>query len=215
MNIFKINTEIKELLNTGIFIVILLVVYKLFPTINLFQEIVALLVFFVAMPILYVKFILKKNVKYFGFEIGDKKNGLLWSSVSLVVSLLLMYIVINYTEFLQNYSFSVYVAESFKSFLLYELFAVSLILLIYEFFFRGFIVSQYGDKFSYWVILFQWFLFILLVASQGFSWQFIPFIVFSPFSAFILLKSRSLLYGFVSQIIFMIIIDASVIALLK
>lgn len=204
-----------ELFSVSIFIFCLLLTHKIFPTVNLFQEMVASLSFFVVLPVLYTKFILKKNIKSFGFISGDLKSGIIWSSVSLFVAFLLMYIAINYSQFLDKYIFPNEIASSFSSFLIYELFAVVGVIFIYDFFFRGFIISQFREVFNYWSILFQWSIFVILVFFQGFSWQFLPFMVFAPFSGYILLKSQSLFYGFVAQIIFMFIVDSWVIALMK
>ncbi|EKD96163.1 MAG: hypothetical protein ACD_24C00160G0004 [uncultured bacterium] len=192
----------KEFTISIIFIVVSLLIHRLFPADGIFQQIIATLVFFVALPLLFNKFILKKEVREFGFGLFDYRQGLLWSIFSLLIVGAVFFIISSYSEFLNNYTVPVYITEKFSNFIIYELFLIIPFVFVYEFYFRGFVLAILRDKIGYWSILVQSLVFLILVLiggnAVGFT-QFIPYLVFAPFAGIIAYKSRSIIYSAASQ----------------
>ncbi|HAV11577.1 MAG TPA: hypothetical protein DCX32_03470 [Candidatus Moranbacteria bacterium] len=197
-----------KVVTMALFIVANLIAFKLFPTEGRFQDISALIVFFVITPVLFNKFILKKDFSLFGLVVGDWKNGLVWAGLSLLMSFLIFYIIFHYTSFLDNYIISRRIAEDFLYFVYYELVLVLSLSFIYEFFFRGFVMFQFLRFLGYGAVLLQFLIFVVLIwFSPDFSWNFIPYIIFFPFAGLVAFKSNSIIYSLVAQSFFIFIVD--------
>jgi membrane protease YdiL (CAAX protease family) len=66
---------------------------------------------------------------------------------------------------------------------------------------------------GYSAILVQAVFFVLfLVFTGSFDWYFAPYLLFSLFSGIVAYKSESIIYSAIANIVFMVIVDASVIA---
>lgn len=206
----------KEFITSVVFFILLVVLYALFPVKDKFQNILTALIFFTILPIFYVKYILKKDIKYLGLIIGNIKKGLFYGTISFFIVFSIFYIIIKYTKFLNNYALPKDIYTNFLSFLFYELTLVLLIVIIYEFFFRGFILFTLEKRLKAWAILAQVVLFFLLILFiGGLKWALLPYLVFAPFGGIIAYKSRSLLYSTIVQFLFIILLDAYVIFLTK
>lgn len=206
----------REFFSTSLVVLACLFLFSIFPTGNIFQEIISSLTFFFVVPVLYAKIILKKNLSDFGFQKGDVKKGIVLASGGLVLSLLIIYILFNYFSFAENYSLPDILKNSFRFFVLYEIFIVGFFSALYEFFFRGFVQFSFFQKIGYWTILVQFLLFVgLFWATGNLNGLIVPFIIISPFSAYTVLKSRSILYSFSATLIFIILVDAFAIKLVK
>ena len=198
----------KEFITSVIFFIILVFVYAIFPVKDNFQNVITSVVFFVFLPVLYIKLILKKTITEFGIKIGDIKKGITYSFVSLLVFMLIIFIVIRYTQFINNYILPLDVVHNFGSFLLYEGFWVLLFVGMYDFLFRGFVYFSCEKEFGLWAILLQTILFLMLVLFDGsFKWIFLPYIIFAPFAGIIVYKSRSLIYSIATQFIAIVLLD--------
>jgi membrane protease YdiL (CAAX protease family) len=206
----------KEILITGLFIAVLLIVYKFFPTDSLFQNIVVSIFFLAILPLVYNFFVLKKPLGFFGIKKGLSSQGFLWAFISLVFASLIFYIMLSYTEVASHYIAQKVFSQNFWKFLYYEFVYVAPFVLLYEFFFRGFLMLYFGKSFGYFSIIIQFFGFILFLAITGsLGWEFAPYLFFSLFSGIIAYKSKSIYYGVLAHIVFMIIFDASIIKVLQ
>lgn len=206
----------RNFFTTSLVVLACLVLFSVFPTSNIFQEIISSLTFFFVVPILYVKIILKKDLGEFGFQKGDVKKGIILALESLILSILIIYILFEYFSFAKNYQIPPAVANNFQFFVLYEIFIVGFFTALYEILFRGFIQFSFFEKIGFWVILVQFLLFVMLFLATGnLNWSIAPFIVMAPFSGYTALKSKSILYSFVSTLVFIILIDAFVIKMAK
>ena len=202
----------KELIIMMLFIVTSLVVYGFFPTNNTFQQIITTLIFFVILPLLFNKFILKREFKFFGFEIGDYKQGLLWSAYSLVAIGFIFFVISYYFAFLDHYTIPVFITKDFVNFLFYEFILVVPFVVIYEFYFRGFVMPVFKSNFGYWAILIQALILLVLVLSSGGNIApFVPYLIFAPFAGLIVYKSRSILYSGATQFIILFVLTLVVI----
>lgn len=206
----------QELFSTSLVILACLFLFSIFPTKNIFQEIISSLTFFFVVPILYVKIILKKDLKEFGIQLGDRRKGIIFSSLALIMSLLIAYVFFQYSSFSKNYTLPEIIKNNFIFFIIYELFIVGFFTALYEFFFRGFIQFSFLKKVGFWSIILQTVLFVLMFLVTGsFGWSIVPFVVIAPFSGFVAWKSNSIVYSFFSTLIFIMLIDAFVIKFVK
>lgn len=206
----------KELIAWSFLVIIILVIYRFFPTQNVFQNIITEIGFLVVIPLLYCVFTTKRPISDLGITRGYWRAGMLWSFVSLVFALLLFYIALMYTDFGHKYVLSGQIAGDFWKFITYELFLVLPFIIIYEIFFRGFLMIFLGKKWGHKVIFLQAILFsAFLLITGAFTWSFAPYVAFSLFSGMIAYRSRSIYYSTVAHLIFMIIVDASIIKLLQ
>lgn len=206
-----------EVLVTGVVILICFVAVSFFPTQGLFQNLIGMATFLIIMPFLYVKFILKKSLREFGFQVGDWRKGFWGLFLALIFSAPVIYILINYTDLLQKQSALKIMQGRFADFLYYEaVFSASLVVM-FEIFFRGFILLGTAKKLGWWSIGLQLLLTPLLIWIIGFSsLGSAYYLVFGSFIAGIIAyRSQSLLYGLIFNAFFFLIADAVVIKLLK
>lgn len=203
----------KEIITTIFFIISCLFVYAIFPVENDFQQISAMLIFFVFFPLIYNQLFLKKKLDFYGFGIGDWKQGVIWSFFSLTVIVLIFLIISYYFNFLKNYAIPVSITKSFAEFIKYEFILVCLFVFIYEFYFRGFILFVFEVEMKQLAIFLQALLFLILVLCIGRTslYLFLPYLLFAPFAGFIAYKSRSILYSGVSQFLIIFVLDALIV----
>lgn len=200
----------KQNIVTSIFILVSLLVYGFFPTNDSFQQIITMLVFFVILPMLFSKFILKNDFDVFNITIGNWKQGLIWSGYSLLCVGFIFIIAVNFFDFFKYYSVPVVITESFIKFIIYEFTITILFVAIYEFYLRGFVMFAFESTFKYWAIFLQALLFLILFLSMGGAsvYLFLPYLIFAPFAGWIAYKSRSILYSAVSQFLIIFILNA-------
>ena len=100
---------------------------------------------------------------------------------------------------------------------MYEFLLTALFVLIYEFYFRGFILFIFKTKLEFWAILVQALIFLILVLVIGYSslFLFLPYLIFTPFAGFIALKSRSILYSGISQFLIILILDTLIVGIIS
>jgi hypothetical protein len=199
----------KEDLITGSIILMCLFLYAFFPTRNIFQQVVCSLTFLLVIPFLYVKIILKKSIKDFGFKTGSWTTGIFWSVVSILISASIAYIIFKYFGFSEKYPFPRYFVNNFVAFLIYEIMLVGLFAFLYDVFFRGFLMFSFKKKIGLWSILLQASVFMMFFFLSGtLSWKLIPEVIFLFFSGIIAYFSNSIFYSFVAYLCFNIIFDS-------
>jgi hypothetical protein len=197
-------------------IVVCLSLYLLFPTANVFQQLISSAAFLLVIPLLYIKIVLKKPLAEYGFQLGEKKIGLTTAGISLLISIPLFYVIFSYTGLPRYHNLPAIVIKNFFYFIAYEMLLVGLFAVFYEVFFRGFLTLGFSKIWKYWSIAAQFLVFILfLFLSRGNDWSLIPFAIISPFSAYVAYRSRSLIYSFATTLIFVILADAIAIGLTK
>lgn len=222
MNNDKIKkiSQNKEFLVTLAIILICILLSLSFPSKNSFQGLTESFFFLFLVPILYIKLVLKKNVADFGLNIQNNKKGILWGTGMLAVSLIISYLLVQYTSFRSNYPLSSLLLGNFWIFLVDMLVFVNLLLFFQEYFFRGFILSVFSRKITFWSIFIQagFYLTAILFAQGGFNkafWQLTPFVIISFTGGITAYKSRSMLYSWASDLLFLIIFNAYLIHLIK
>jgi hypothetical protein len=205
----------KEIIITSVFVLLSLAGYVFFPANGYFQHKAIPVVFLVLLPFLYNKYFLKKENLFTQIKIEDWKNNLKWLAVGLLSALLIIGVIFKYTDLGQHYFLAKNIKNDFWKFLWYELTGVAFTVATYELFFRGFVMNYFKGFLGKWSILIQFFFFItLLLMLFGLPyWFYIVYLIFAPFTGWIAYKSESIVYSFVGQLLFVIIIDATFIAL--
>lgn len=201
----------KEFIITVIFTAISLLVYSFFPAKDNFQQVTAMLIFLVVLPFLFSRYFLQFNTLD-SFKLGDSRNGLIYSAASFFICLLIFFAASYVFDFFDKYKVPVFITQNFKNFLLYEFFLVLPFVVVYEYFFRGFILRFLRSVIGKWSILAQAAVFAVLIVSSGGSMiQYLPYLIFSFFAGFIYLKSGSLIYSALTQFILILVLNAIVI----
>lgn len=203
----------KEFIISTIFIIISLIVYGFFPVNGIFQQVLTMLIFFVILPWTFNKFVLKKHKsKILLYRVGNIKDGILWSLIS-ILSVFIIFILLQYSYlFFNNYSVPVFIVNDFMKFILYEFFVVGPFVLVYEFYFRGFLMGLFEIEFKSLSVILQAIIFGVLVWFIGGQFvQYVPYLVFAPFGGWIALKSNSLIYSAASQFIIILCLNAIII----
>jgi membrane protease YdiL (CAAX protease family) len=206
----------KEFIVTLLFIFSVLIVYGIFPAKGSFQQLIVMGVFFCALPIIFNKVILKRTLGDIGVAVGDWEQGLAWSGVCVFVASLLFFVVIYFFGFLKHYTIPSTIIHDYKNFLFYEFILILPVVLIYDFFFRGFVMLTLGIRTHYWAIAIQTLVFLVLVAAtKSFAWALVPYLISAPLAGVITYKSRSIFYSTTFQLIAIIILDASIVRLVR
>lgn len=173
-----------------------------------FQTLLVGVTFFLVVPVLYSKIVLKESLKNMGWQKGNGFLGVLAGILCVASALGVIFLLSRYTSFAEQYFFPVTVQLHFFWFFLYELFLVSLTTFLYEVFFRGLVQLLWLKPFGILAALFQAALFIgLLYLSDDISWQRAPLIIFSPLAGLVAYFSQSIWYSWAASWVFFFLTD--------
>lgn len=212
LNLFAKN---KTIFSTILLIGACLVSFYFFPTNGLAEKITALLVFFLVVPFLYLRILLKKDLKNYGWQIGDWKQGLILAGISLLISLGLFALLFYKTNFTDFHLLPTVFKNNFFYFLFYEFIVVNFYLLIYELFFRSFLMFSFSEKLGLFSIGLQFLVFLGFVfVSAGLTWEYALFIISAFFSGIITYRSKSLLYSWLFSFLFIFLCDVLMVKLI-
>jgi len=193
-----------------------LIAYSFFPSQNFTQNITKGLIFLVAVPLIYVKFILKRNLHEYGMVPQNHREGLIWGGIGLLFSLAIGYLLINFTPIKTSYPIPTGASTNFWFFMFYELVLVNLILFYQEFFYKGFVLNVFFQRFGAWSVIIQFLIYSipLLILSDN-LWIVYPALVVSLVGGWVAYKSRTFFYSYLMALLFLIIFDAYLINLVK
>lgn len=208
----------KEFIGTAIVVVasILLLGYfeendRISP---LIQNLILAVGVFLVIPLAYCRIMLGRPFSALGFQKGNVWAGIGGSVLALAAALAALFVLWNFTPLLGDYQLPVAVQEQFLFFVLYEVCISGFITLIFEVFFRGFIMLLWLRKWGVWSVVFQAALFgFLLYASDGISASMIPYLIFAPFAGLIAYQSRSIWYSYGASWFYFFLTDAIVLIL--
>lgn len=174
-----------------------------------FQSFIVSIIFFLVIPVLYSKIVLKESLKNIGWQKGNVSAGVLIGIASVILAgAIVVGLAFTFPDFREQYVFPAVVEKSFVWFMLYELILVAFVTFIYEVFFRGFVQLLWLRELGIWSAAIQAAFFLgLLFISQSFSWQMAPFIIFCPFSGFISYRSQSIWYSLAASWLFFFLTD--------
>jgi membrane protease YdiL (CAAX protease family) len=198
---------------TGLVVIFSLVFSEFFPRSDSFssvlQSFIVSIVFFLVIPVLYSKMVLKESLKNIGWQRGDVSVGVLTGIASVILGgAIIVGLAFAFPQFREQYIFPAIVEKSFVWFILYELVLVAFVALVYEVFFRGFVQIFWLRAFGMRAIVIQTLLFLgLLFIGDSVSWQMAPLIIFCPLAGFIAYRSQSIWYSFVFSWLFIFLTD--------
>ncbi|HQB59348.1 MAG TPA: CPBP family intramembrane metalloprotease [Candidatus Moranbacteria bacterium] len=208
--------ETKKFIISIVFIFLLISVHIFFPITDVFQKVVAFLSFFVVIPILFNSLILKRKFDDIGLQFGDWKKGLIWSGTSTALIGIIFGIFIYFFGFYEKYLIPASIVNSYKDFILYSITTTLFFVVIYDLFFRGFLMGILQLKIGFWAVVVQAVVFIALAIFAGsVIWTLVPYMIFSLFAGIIVYKSRSIIYSSIMQFIILFLLNAGMIYTLK
>jgi len=207
---YKIDYRIITTMGVAVICLVMLVI---FPTQkeNLFQQYVSGLAFLALIPFLYIRIILKKDVRFFGLQPGNVRKGIFWTAVSFATSFLMVFLAQKYLGLSEKYGAPQLIFSEFTRFLFYAFLITAPWAALYEFFFRGFLLFGTEENIGYWAVILQFAIFALMIAFFKNPMSMIFYVIAAPFSGIIAYQSRSLIYSFFYSWIFIVICSAAVI----
>lgn len=210
----------KEFLVTFAVVIICLVLSALFPSENNIQHLIKQIFFLFVIPVLYIKFVLKKSISDFGLNLQNKKTGIFWGTLMLIISLLIAFLFIKFTPFGKQYSILPQVVNNFWLFLIYMLIFVNFLLFLQEYFFKGFLLFSLEKNMAWKAIVIQVIIYLLsiMITKKGINqemWQSIPLLIQSVTGGIIAYKSRSMIYSYISGLLFLILLNSYIIHTIK
>lgn len=193
--------------------VLCLAMSVLFPRRNTFQDFMVHGMFFVGLPLVFVKFFLKERLADFGFGWGNIGKGSIWMVSGIIFIAGMIFAAFRYLGISEVVSVPMNIRQDFFSLMKY-LFLIGWYLFLFECFFRGFLMTLFGRLFGFgWGNVFQsitFSLFVILKSGQFpvFGLIFIPLFI-AGISGFIVTQSRSVLYSFFFSYISVILVVVS------
>ncbi len=190
-----------------------LAVYVFFPAESRLdvtvQSILLSVVFFVVLPILFVKLILHESLSVLGFQGSKSRFGIVAVLAVVIPIVSVWYIFLRTYPVAESYYLPAVVHDSFPFFLLYEIILIGSLAFLYEVFFRGFVLILWLRKTGIWAVFFQsaLFAFFLMASGVGFSWQDAPLLLASLGSGFVAFYTRSVPYSWLSAWLILFLSD--------
>ena len=215
LSIKNIYYQQQEFLMNILVVLFCLLLSSVFPTANYFQKITSSFFFLIVLPIAYIRIILQKDLPSFGLTFSKKPQTLLWAVGIFFLDLFLFFLLFKFTNFAKNYQINPYVATDFRFFLAYEFLFVALLFFIYEFFFRGFLLSVLRGKLNEWSIAIQAVVYLFLIYLGGsLNISTAPIALLSVTGGLLAYRTKSFLYSYLVNLSAIIILDAYFIHLL-
>ena len=173
-----------------------------------FQMLLVSVAFFLVVPVLYCKIVLKESLHNMGWQAGNVFTGIILSLLTVSGGLVIMYFLDRYTSFGRAYQLPVSIQTDFLWFLLYEALMMPVMTLFYEVFFRGFIGLLWLRSLGPVSVLLQAGFFGLMFFLAGdLTVKEIPLLLFAPLSGLIAYYSRSIWYSWGATWLFFFLID--------
>lgn len=208
----------KRFIVTGLlvlFSVLFLGVFTQSDKVNpIFQTLLVSTAFFLVVPLLYSKIVLKESLKNLGWQSGNFFSGMFVSLIAVTLALGLVVLFSRFTSFSEHYLFPVAVETNFLWFMVYELVLVTFTTLLYEVFFRGLVQLLWLRSFPFLAIFFQAALFVaLFYMSNDLTWQRLPVLLFSPLAGIVAYYSQSVWYSWAASWAFFFLTDVFLLVL--
>lgn len=178
---------------------------RLNPT---FQSVLLGALFFVALPVLFVRIILKERLQAIGLMRSERR--LAWLSVPLVAipTLAILYLITRIYPVAEGYYIPTLAAGSFPVFLLYEVVLVGAIAFLYEVFFRGFVQLVWLGRYGITAAFIQAAIFFgFVLFSDDVTWQSVPVTLAALASGFVVFYTRSIWYSWATAWLVLFLAD--------
>lgn len=174
-----------------------------------FQSFIVSVIFFLVIPLLYSKIVLRESLNKIGWQRGSVSAGVLTGILSVVVAgASVIGLALAFPDFSAQYVLPLSVETSFVWFILYELVLLTVTVLFYETFFRGLVQLLWLETLGMWGIVIQTVLFYALIyLSQDISWAVAPLLIFCPLAGLIAYRSQSIWYSSIASWTFLFLTD--------
>ncbi len=174
----------------------------------IFQMLLVSVAFFLVVPVLYCKIVLKESLHNMGWQAGNIFSGTLLSLLAVSGGLVTVYLLDRFTAFGRLYELPMSIQTDFLWFLLYEALVMPVMTLFYEVFFRGFIGLLWLRTLGPISILLQAGLFVGMYFLAGdLSAKEVPVLLFAPLAGLIAYSSRSIWYSWGATWLFLFLVD--------
>jgi len=157
------------------------------------------------LPVLIIRFVIKKKVSSFGLKAGDWQMGLKLSLIFFLVMLPLIWIFSSSTDFVSRYPHLLSTRTAWNTFFIYET-GMLIYMFAWEFVWRGFMLFGLEEKFGYYTVLIQMIPFVILHNGKPMPETF-GAILGGIALGILAFRTRSFLYGVLVHIGIMFSID--------
>ncbi|MCK9378777.1 MAG: hypothetical protein M0P97_01370 [Candidatus Moranbacteria bacterium] len=198
----------KEFLITTVVAIICLVLIVIFPRDNVFQNFIVGISFFLIVPWLYIRIVLKESIADYGIQVGRVSSGVCWAIFSFVIFSLIILIASKYANFVNGYRLPQMIDGNFGLFVVYEVFLVGFFLFLYELFFHGWLLNFLKKYVNGSAVITQFAVFVIFLALiDNLNWTFFPYMVINLFGGWVVYRSHSIWYSFIFGWIAIILLD--------
>jgi membrane protease YdiL (CAAX protease family) len=165
---------------------------------------------FAIFPAIAIIFILNDPLQNFGFSLGQRRPGIIFSAAAIAIFVFLNYFLLFHSRYGGQLSIPPFIISSFVVFLAFEIFISLPLHFFWEFFFRGFVQMGLEKRLGFFSLL-------LAAAAQTAlsfraNWTVILLVLFSSLAAGIIVRqSRSILYSALSLWIISVSLDIMII----
>lgn len=190
----------KRFIVTSGVLLLCIAIFLAFPADHIMQGITLSAVALILTPILFVKIVLKEPLSEWGLGKGEINPRILMTIGISFAAALGVFALIHVTTTFSVRSAGLIaepILEQFSMFLLYHATVILFSVVLYEIFFRGFVLHLFATKIGWWSVLVQ-FLIMMIVIFLGFSDQFlldVPFLIVAPFAGIVSYITRSVWYA--------------------
>ena len=164
-----------------------------------------------ALPVLYIKFVMKRSLKDFGWGFGDIKWGSKWLITIPFVVVPLIYISSKMPDVRAEYPLAKSLLSDQSNLFVYELLYILLYYVAWEFFFRGFLLFGLKEKFGAFNAVLIQTISSCLVHIDKPEGEIIGSIFIGILFGLIALRSRSIWYVFLLHISIGVLTDIFII----
>jgi membrane protease YdiL (CAAX protease family) len=173
------------------------------------QKLIVSIIFFLVIPLLYSKMVLREPLGNLGWQKGNTSAGIITGIIALIIGGgVVLSLAYAYPAFRAEYQLPVVVARSFFWFVVYELALTSFLVLLYEVFFRGLTQMLWLRDRGWWAVVVQAVIFYgFSYLGNDFSWQRAPLLIFCPLAGIIAYRSQSIWYSFIASWLFIFLTD--------
>ncbi len=156
-------------------------------------------------PALIIRIVFKKKLSLFGFQVGDKKCGLIFSLLAIVAMAIPILIFANQRDF-QNYYPQIEIVYKDLLYFFIYFFALLLYVFSWEFLWRGYFLFGLEKKFGVYAIFIQLIPFVLMHNGKPFA-ETVGAIIGGIVLAVVAIRTRSVFYGVIIHFIIIYLMD--------
>lgn len=207
----------KRFIVTSAVLLLCAAIFLLFPANNIFEGFVISTVALIIIPILHIKLVLKEDLSQWGLGKGQWNARILMTIFICFLAACGLFALLNYTtDFALRYGglLPVKLFDDFGAFLLFTMTIVLLSVILYEIFFRGFVLSLFSDRIGWWAVVVQ-FLIMTIVLFLSYSDQFlldIPYLLIAFFAGIVGYVTRSVWYTIPFSLLLIILLNTYIIS---